>query len=79
MFVALYLIVHGVIKVFLAVNLLKERAWAFTFALWFLGLFVVYQLYRYGIGHETFLLFFVGLDVAVLALVWLERRALVSS
>jgi uncharacterized membrane protein len=71
-FAAIYLLGHGVIKVFLAVNLLRERMWAFPVSMAFLALFVVYQLRRYTHTHSITLLVLAIVDVLVIAIVWRE-------
>ena len=67
-----YLIGHGVLKVFLAVSLFRERLWAFPFALFVLAVFVAYQLHRFGRTHSMVLLMLTLLDVVVMALIWRE-------
>lgn len=45
-FIGIYLLLHGAIKLFLVINLLREKLWAFPFSLTILGFFVLYQTYR---------------------------------
>jgi uncharacterized membrane protein len=68
-FAVYYLLSHGVLKVFLAVNLLRERIWAFPVSIAFFGLFVAYQLHRYTRTHSPMLLALALLDVVVIALI----------
>ena len=74
-FASAYLIGHGVLKVFLAVSLLRERLWAFPLALSVLTIFVAYQLHRFGHTRSTVLLALTALDVVVMVLIWREYRA----
>lgn len=74
-----YLIGHGLLKVFLAVSLFRERVWAFPLALFVLAVFVAYQLHRFGRTHSMVLLALTLLDVVVMALVWREFRARAKS
>jgi uncharacterized membrane protein len=74
-FAGAYLIGHGILKVFLAASLLRERHWAFPVALSVLGAFVAYQLYRFGRTHSGVLLALTALDAATMALIWRERRS----
>ncbi len=74
LFVSVYLVAHGLIKVLLAAGLLREKLWAYPAALWFLGIFISYQLYQFSHTHSLGLLTLSGFDVSVAALVWLEYR-----
>src|SRR6266446_2177168 len=51
-FVSGYLIIHGVIKVFLVVGLLRHRLWSYSVSLWFLAVFIAYQAYRFFFVHS---------------------------
>jgi uncharacterized membrane protein len=69
-FVGLYLAGHGVVKLVLVLALWRERAWAFPFAMWFLGFFLLYQLHRIAHTHSITLMIFTAFDVFVLWVVW---------
>ena len=69
------IIFHGVLKVFLAVSLWRERLWAFPFALVILTTFVAYQLHRFGHTHSMVLLGLTVLDLVVMTLIWREYRS----
>ena len=73
-FASAYLIGHGVLKVFLAVSLLRERLWAFPAALAVLALFVVYQSLRFVRTHSLLLLTLTAVDLVVMVLIWREYR-----
>jgi len=75
LFVSVYLVAHGLVKVFLAAGLLRKKLWAYPAALWFLGIFLLYQLYRFSHTHSLGLLALSAFDLFVAALVWLEYRA----
>jgi len=45
-FAAVYLLVHGVTKIVLVIEILREHLWAYKGMVVMLGLFIVYQLYR---------------------------------
>ena len=74
-FASAYLIGHGVLKVFLALSLLRERLWAFPLALSVLAIFVAYQLTRFGHTRSTILLVLTVLDLIVMVLIWREYRS----
>jgi len=73
-FVVYFLLGHGVVKIFLAVQLLRERMWAFPVGIAVFGLFVVYQIHRFTITHSPGILFFSVLDIVVIALIAREWR-----
>jgi len=75
LFVGLYLIAHGLVKIFLVAGLLRNKVWAYPAALWFLGIFILYQLYRFGHTHSLGLLALSAFDLFVAWLVWLEYRS----
>lgn len=78
-FASAYLIGHGILKIVLAVNLLRERLWAFPFALSVLTVFVAYQMHRFARTHSMVLLVLTVLDIAVMALIWREYRSRVNA
>lgn len=71
-FAAVYLVSHGVIKLWLIVGLLRERLWYYPTALIIFGLFIAYQLYRFSFTHSPFLLFITVVDIVVIILTWHE-------
>jgi uncharacterized membrane protein len=73
-FYAFYLLSHGVVKLALVAGLLARRLWAYPASLVVLGLFIVYQLYRYSYTHGAGLIVLTVFDVAVMALIWHEWR-----
>jgi uncharacterized membrane protein len=73
-FYAFYLLSHGIIKLALAVGLLRGKLWSYPASLAVFGLFIVYQLYRYSYTHALGLLALTVLDIVVIALVWHEYQ-----
>jgi uncharacterized membrane protein len=68
LFAAIYLIMHGFLNIFLAIQLQRDKHWAYLATIGFTLLFVVYQIYRINMYHSLFLtvvtifdLFFAGL------------------
>jgi uncharacterized membrane protein len=72
LFASFYLISHGVIKIFLIVNLLRNKIWAYPATIGILGLFIVYQLYRIIYSHSIFLIFLTLFDILLVYLTWHE-------
>lgn len=74
LFGAVYLLVHGAVKVVLVVALLLNRLWAYPAMITVLLLFIGYQSYEI-VRHPTAGLVALTLfDTAVLALTWREYR-----
>lgn len=73
-FASLYLLSHGVIKIGLVIGLLKNRLWAYPASLVVLGLFMIYQIYRYSFTHAVGLVLLTIFDAVVLWLIWHEYR-----
>src|SRR6266851_9372801 len=74
LFASGYLIVHGVIKVFLVAGLLGGRLWSYRVSLWFLAAFIVYQTYRFLFTHSLWLIALNILDLIVAFLIWREYQ-----
>ncbi len=75
-FGALYLLSHGVVKVFLVVGLLRNKLWAYPATMAVLALFIAYQLIRYLNTHSMLLIFLSIFDATVIWLVWHEYKRL---
>lgn len=71
---AVYLLVHGLIKLVTLVLLWKKILWAYPLSIWvFLG-FIVYQLAEYLQHHSNFMLFVSVFDVLLILLACLEYK-----
>ena len=73
-FASSYLIVHGLIKVFLVAGLLGGRLWSYSVSLWFLAAFIGYQTYRFLFTHSLWLIALNVIDVVVAYLIWREYQ-----
>jgi uncharacterized membrane protein len=71
-FVAFYLLSHGIVKIILAVALLRNKLWAYPSAIVFFILFIIYQLYRFTYTHSSFLVLLTIFDLFVIVLTWHE-------
>lgn len=78
-FAVLFLATHGAVKVALVVALLRQKHWAYPWALAALGLFLAYQVYLLVTKPTFGMAFLTGLDTVIIWLVWREwgklRRA----
>ena len=78
-FVALYLLAHGAIKLFLVIMVLRDKSWAYPAFIVALALLITYQSYRVALGFSLWLGVLTVFDLVVLILTWhewkLRRRA----
>ena len=74
MFVALYLLSRGLIKVVLIWALLANKLWAYPFSLIVLALFVVYQLYQISTEHSLIIIGITLFDLVVMFFIYREWR-----
>ena len=73
-FGALYLLVHGLIKIVVVVGLLRRERWAYPVAFVFLGGFVIYQVYRMTYAPSAGLALLTVFDLVIIWLTWREYR-----
>ncbi|MCA8024794.1 DUF2127 domain-containing protein [Burkholderia cepacia] len=75
-FAALYLLAHGIVKLWLIIGLLRQRLWYYSTSIGIFGVFIAYQLYRFSFTHAGSLLLITMLDVAIIVLTLHEYRFL---
>jgi len=73
-FLALYLLIHGFIKIFLVICLLKRKLWAYPTAIAVFSLFTAYEIYKINISYSLWLLVLIILDIVVILLTIHEYR-----
>ena len=73
-FGALYLLSHGIVKVFLVVGLLRNKLWAYPASLAVLALFMLYQVIRWLQTHSLALVILTLFDCLVFWLIYHEYR-----
>ena len=71
---ALYLLSHGLVKLFLVVMVLRGKLWAYPLFLIALTLLIAYQTYLLTFGFSPWLFGLTVFDVVVLALTWHEYQ-----
>ena len=74
LFGAVYLLAHGVVKVVLVAALLKNQLWAYPWTIAFLGVFIVYQLYRLSLRASVGLTALTVFDAVIAWLTYREYR-----
>ena len=73
-FVALYFLVHGVINIFLSIQLFRKRLWAYLITMAVTMVFIGYQIHRIGRFHSLFLTMLTIYDVLFVILTWHEYQ-----
>jgi uncharacterized membrane protein len=74
LFGGIYLIAHGAVKVFLSVELLRNKLWSYPAASIVLCLFIAYQIYRIALHHSVLLFLLTCLDIIIVLLIQREYR-----
>ena len=74
-FAVSYLIFHGLTNIILAVALVKNKIWAYHWALTGFSLFIIYQVFRYFDTHSSLLLFLTLFDIFVVIIIILEYNS----
>lgn len=69
-----YLLSHGAVKIVLVWLLWKKKIWAYPLAIFFLFLFIVYQIYRFSYSHSFWLIALSVFDGLMIYLTWMEYR-----
>ena len=75
-FLVIFLISHGVVKLALVYCLLKKIVWAYPYAMIVLGIFLIYQVYLLITQPSIGMALFALLDVIIIVLVYGEYRKL---
>ena len=73
-FVALYLLWHGIVKLFMVSFLWKGKLWAYPISIIFFFIFILYQLHRFLFTHSIWLILLTFLDLVVVYLTWMEYK-----
>jgi uncharacterized membrane protein len=73
-FGVLYLLTHGIVKLFLFAMLRQRKLWAYPLTIVFLILFIGYQCYRYTYSKSIWLIVLTVFDVIMVFLTWLEYK-----
>lgn len=73
-FAILYLLIHGTINAIFVLGLLREKLWAYRFALIAMSTFLVYQVYRLIALPSPWMAILSAFDLAIIVLVYHEYR-----
>ena len=71
---AVYLLVHGAVKIVLVIALLLNKLWAYPCMIIVLLIFIGYQMYRIALQPNVGLIALTLFDAVIVTLTWLEYR-----
>lgn len=73
---ALFLLTHGIVKVGMVIALLRQKHWAYPWALGLLTAFLLYQIYLLFAKPGIMMALLTILDMFIIWLVWREWQKL---
>jgi uncharacterized membrane protein len=73
-FAAAYILAHGILNIFLAYELYRERLWAYPAAIVFILLFMSYQIHRIARTHSLVLAVITIFDALFVIVAWHEYQ-----
>jgi uncharacterized membrane protein len=73
-FFAIYLLVHGILKIFVIIGLLMNKLWAYPTSIVVFSGFIIFQSYRYYFTHSGWLLALTIFDIFIVYLISHEYR-----
>ena len=73
-FIALYILFHGLLNLFVVIQLYRNRLWAYIFSIWIIYFLMLYQIYRAVVHHSLFLALITIFDGLFIILVWHEYK-----
>ena len=77
-FAAIFLLVHGAIKISIVTGLYWRKLWIYPLAELILSVFVIYQLYRFSYTFSVLLIFLSIVDIFIIFLIRTEHKRLLS-
>jgi uncharacterized membrane protein len=72
LFGAIYLLLHGLVKIVLVWAVLKDHLWAYPWMIAFLLVFIAYQTYQILVSFSWGLLLLTAFDIFIVILTWRE-------
>lgn len=68
-FIAIYFLVQGVLKIFLIAGLLRKKMWVYPLSMYVFLAFTFYQIYRFTHTHSPFLILLSTLDIITILVI----------
>lgn len=73
-FAALYVLAHGLLNIFLVVQLYRKKDWAYLVIIWAMLISMPYQIYRISLHHSVVLAVITIFDAFFIMLTWREYK-----
>lgn len=73
-FAAFYLLIHGLLNIFLAIQLYREKHWAYIVTIVTVALSMLYQIHRITLHHSLVLTVITVFDAVFIVLAWHEYQ-----
>lgn len=73
-FAALYLLIHGLLSIFLVIQLYRNKHWAYLVIIGVMLIFMPYQIYRISLHHSIVLTVITIFDAFFILLTWHEYK-----
>jgi uncharacterized membrane protein len=79
-FIVVYLLVHGFLNLFLAIQLYRDKIWAYLVTIAIMVVFMFYQIHRIILYHSPVLIVITIFDILFIILTWHEynRKKLIK-
>lgn len=71
-FIGIYLLIHGILNLFIMISLWKEKHWAYPTSGVIIALMIIYQIIRYTHTHSLTLIIITLIDMVILSLLLQE-------
>ncbi len=73
-FAAIYILAHGLLNIFLALQLYRQKLWAYLVTIGFMIIFMLYQIYRISYSHSLALTLITIWDILFMIITWHEYK-----
>jgi uncharacterized membrane protein len=71
-FIAVYILIHGLLNLFLAIQLYRDKIWAYLATISIMIIFIFYQVHRIILHHSVTLTIITIFDILFIILTWHE-------
>lgn len=71
-FIAVYILLHGFLNLFLAIQLYRDKIWAYLVTMVVMTIFLFYQIHRIILYHSSILTTITIFDILFIILTWHE-------
>lgn len=71
-FIAVYILIHGILNLFLVIQLHRDKIWAYLVTITVMVIFILYQVHRIILHHSIPLMIVTTFDVLFTILTWHE-------